>query len=220
MRKTKIKSYILISVLLLLGLTGLVSASANPYEKDLMGVWISNNIDYVSVMNEANVCNFIFNDKAASDPQYSMDADWSAGKKEIFLTIYLEDGDITNRFLYENLTTYNISKKDYTKEDMDKIITEIGHGGYVSINLPEYKDYYTLYTNGNESRIEKVITELEIKVSNKVKIDRKDIVKLKLIESSSKKFDPKKDNTYFMVRIAKSIEDLKNSKNYSVIKLK
>ncbi len=213
--KSKKIILIILSLIAMIGLSGMLLGDTNRYEKALLGVWITDKLDYAFLLKEDNECDVIDYETYQYDDDIEAKAKWSATYNELSLIVYLSSGNSSNKFKYEYVETFNLSKKKYKEKEIQKIVKESGADGYISSGFIILKDYYVLYTEVKKAEeVEKKLKEMKVKVDEKSKISKENFIKAKVVESSEKDFDPKKDNTAFMIRIAKTGKELQEMNSY------
>ncbi len=205
--KRKAVFYISISLLLLFIFTSFISAT-NPYEEKLLGVWITDRLDYAFLLKEDNICDVIDYETYFYEDDIEAEATWSAGYREFYLTVYLSNGDSVNKFFYEYVSTFLVPKTKYTEDEINEIVQDTGIDGFIATGFIDYTDYYILYTNKKEEEVRNQLDNLDFEYNEELSINREDFVKSKLVESNEKDFDPTKENLSFMLRIAGSGEEL------------
>jgi hypothetical protein len=205
--KRKAVFYFALSLILLFGLTTFLSAT-NPYEEKLLGVWITDRLDYAFLLKEDNICDVIDYETYFYEDDIEAEATWSAGYREFYLTVYLSSGDSVNKFLYEYVSTFLVPKTKYTESEINEIIQDTGIDGFIATGFIDYTDYYILYTSKKEDEVKKQLEDLNIELNEDITINREDFVKSELVESNEEDFDPTKENLSFMLRLANSGEEL------------
>ncbi len=199
--------YIVLTLLSLFMVSSIISAT-NPYEEKLLGVWITDKLDYAFLLKEDNICDIIDHETYFYEDDIEAEATWSAGFREFYLTVYLSSGDSVNKFEYEFVTPYLVPKSEYNEEQIENIVQETAIDGYLATGFIDYIDYYILYSSKKDDEISNQLKKMDISIESEKQINREDFIKSKLVESNEDDFDPTKENISFMLRIANSGEEL------------
>lgn len=188
MKKTKI-ILIILSIISILGLSAFLFAT-NYYEEKLQGVWINDKLNYGFLLKEDNKCDVIEPQTYVSYNDIKARATYTAGFDLLWLTTYINDEKNENKFKYNFMYSFSLSKSSYDEKKVIDIVQNSEADGYIDRGFIQLNDKYVVYVideQNTESRKKYKAVKEYMKKNNidfKDDISRNNLLKVNLLETN------------------------------------
>ncbi len=195
MKKTKI-ILIILSIISILGLSALLFAT-NYYEEKLLGVWITDRLNYGFLIKDDNKCDVIEYETYLNPNDIEARATYTAGFDLLWLTTYINDEKNENKFGYNFLYSFSLPKKEYSEEQIIDIVKKSKADGYIGKGFIRLNDQYVIYVideKNAKSREKYKVVKGYLKQKNisfEEKIDRNNLMKVNLLETNQNEIPTK-----------------------------